>query len=77
MINVSNFHFCWSLYPYLEQQRKKLLIIAIKPLIITQNILQRWKDEFLVWDSREYNDIKEIDISSKAIWRPDFQLYNA
>lgn len=40
-------------------------------------ILQRWSDEFLVWNPLEYEGLKSIDISSTQIWKPDFALYNA
>ncbi|KAG5675643.1 hypothetical protein PVAND_005531 [Polypedilum vanderplanki] len=40
-------------------------------------MINRWNDEFLKWDSREYENIKSIDVRSDLIWRPDFSLYNA
>ncbi|GMT11402.1 hypothetical protein PFISCL1PPCAC_2699, partial [Pristionchus fissidentatus] len=34
-----------------------------------------WKDDFLTWDPKLYDDAKEIFLSSLDIWIPEFSLY--
>ena len=38
--------------------------------------LQRWTDEYLVWDPDEYDGITSVRLSSEKIWIPDIMLYN-
>ncbi|XP_071944267.1 neuronal acetylcholine receptor subunit alpha-7-like [Antedon mediterranea] len=35
-----------------------------------------WKDEFMVWDPNDYNNITEIFVEQSALWLPDVTLYN-
>ncbi|XP_071944097.1 neuronal acetylcholine receptor subunit alpha-10-like [Antedon mediterranea] len=35
-----------------------------------------WKDEFMVWDPNDYNNITEIFVEQSALWNPDVTLYN-
>ncbi|CRK93909.1 CLUMA_CG007436, isoform A [Clunio marinus] len=46
---------------------------------LTLNVwmVNKWKDEFLKWDKSEYDNLKDIDVTSSTIWRPDFALFNA
>ncbi|CAH1252053.1 neuronal acetylcholine receptor subunit alpha-10-like isoform X2 [Branchiostoma lanceolatum] len=37
---------------------------------------QRWRDEFLTWNSSEHGNIQTVIIKSDLIWRPDIVLYN-
>jgi len=36
-----------------------------------------WKDEFLSWNSSEYEGLKTIHFGLNDIWRPDIELYNS
>lgn len=38
---------------------------------------QRWTDEFLKWDPRDYNKIQELDENIDELWSPDLSLFNA
>lgn len=40
-------------------------------------LLQRWKDEYLTWDERDYGKIATIDESASSIWTPQISLYNS
>lgn len=40
-------------------------------ILYTCLCFQIWTDEFLVWDPEEFDGIKEISLSSDAIWIPD------
>lgn len=35
-----------------------------------------WKDEHLKWDPSQYENIKQIHLSSQEIWVPDLAIYN-
>jgi len=35
-----------------------------------------WTDEYLVWDPKDYGELKQIHFGSDEIWKPDIQLYN-
>ncbi|XP_071944268.1 acetylcholine receptor subunit alpha-1-A-like [Antedon mediterranea] len=35
-----------------------------------------WKDEFMVWDPNDYNNITEIFVEQSALWLPDVTLHN-
>ena len=43
---------------------------------IFSTILQEWSDINLAWNSSEYEDIKDIRIPPKYIWKPDLLMYN-
>ncbi|XP_057306708.1 neuronal acetylcholine receptor subunit alpha-7-like [Hydractinia symbiolongicarpus] len=45
-------------------------------LVISAFIRQKWKNPILKWVPTEYNNITEINIDPKKIWRPDIILYN-
>ncbi len=49
-----------------------LLILHDRDLII----LQYWKDEFLVWNPSEFNNITMMHIPANKIWKPDILVYN-
>ncbi|XP_788399.5 neuronal acetylcholine receptor subunit alpha-10 [Strongylocentrotus purpuratus] len=34
-----------------------------------------WRDEFLVWDPKNYSDVTKLEIPEAIIWKPDIQLY--
>ncbi|XP_065061778.1 neuronal acetylcholine receptor subunit alpha-7-like [Rhopilema esculentum] len=36
-----------------------------------------WKDENLVWDPKNYSNIKSINFLAEEIWKPDVVLYNS
>ncbi|XP_038073683.1 neuronal acetylcholine receptor subunit alpha-10-like [Patiria miniata] len=38
---------------------------------------QRWKDDFLVWDPLDYDNITSINIPTGQIWIPDTVLYDS
>uniref|UniRef100_A0A3Q0RU34 5-hydroxytryptamine receptor 3A n=1 Tax=Amphilophus citrinellus TaxID=61819 RepID=A0A3Q0RU34_AMPCI len=35
---------------------------------------QSWKDEFLVWNSEEFDDVKQISIPTANVWVPDILI---
>ena len=39
-------------------------------------IFQRWKNEFLVWDSKAFGDVERVQFLPSEIWVPDISLYN-
>ena len=48
------------------------------PQVLTTNIWldQTWRDELLVWDPADFNNITSIEIPCDKIWLPDIVLYN-
>uniref|UniRef100_A0A1I7XUM0 Neur_chan_LBD domain-containing protein n=1 Tax=Heterorhabditis bacteriophora TaxID=37862 RepID=A0A1I7XUM0_HETBA len=40
-------------------------------------MIQKWKDEYLKWDPREYGMINSTIIPFKYLWIPDTYLYNS
>ncbi|XP_022096682.1 neuronal acetylcholine receptor subunit alpha-10-like isoform X2 [Acanthaster planci] len=38
---------------------------------------QRWRDDFLVWDPLDYDNITAINIPTRQIWIPDTVLYDS
>ncbi|XP_033633525.1 neuronal acetylcholine receptor subunit beta-2-like isoform X1 [Asterias rubens] len=36
----------------------------------------KWQDEYLTWDPKDYNNLKNIKVPSETIWMPDVTLYN-
>ncbi|XP_071493943.1 neuronal acetylcholine receptor subunit alpha-10-like [Diadema antillarum] len=39
-------------------------------------LTQRWRDEYLMWDPLEYNNLTVLRIPASKIWLPDTVLYN-
>lgn len=37
-------------------------------------IFQSWKDEFLVWDSQDFDGVKKISIPTANVWVPDILI---
>ncbi|KAL3876914.1 hypothetical protein ACJMK2_034695, partial [Sinanodonta woodiana] len=35
-----------------------------------------WKDEFLVWDTEDYDGVRDVRLPCNKIWTPDVKLYN-
>ncbi|XP_033851990.2 5-hydroxytryptamine receptor 3A-like [Acipenser ruthenus] len=35
---------------------------------------QQWKDEFLVWDPKDFDDVKQISILTNNLWVPDILI---
>uniref|UniRef100_A0A3P8QRG9 5-hydroxytryptamine (serotonin) receptor 3B n=1 Tax=Astatotilapia calliptera TaxID=8154 RepID=A0A3P8QRG9_ASTCA len=58
---------------YIDLTLRSVLDVDGKTQSITTSIWYRqvWTDEFLVWDPDEFEGIKEISLSSEAIWIPD------
>ncbi|RVE64290.1 hypothetical protein OJAV_G00144050 [Oryzias javanicus] len=58
---------------YIDLILQSVLEVDGKTQSITTSIWYRqiWRDEFLVWDPEEFDDINEISLSSDAIWVPD------
>ncbi|XP_065061780.1 neuronal acetylcholine receptor subunit alpha-7-like [Rhopilema esculentum] len=50
-----------------------------KNQVLTSSVWVRiyWKDENLVWDPKNYSDIKSANFLPKEIWTPDIVLYNS
>ncbi|EAT43657.1 AAEL004923-PA [Aedes aegypti] len=46
-------------------------------LFINVWIRLSWKDQFLTWDPREHNGLKDLMVDSKDIWLPDMMPYAA
>ncbi|VDM84615.1 unnamed protein product [Strongylus vulgaris] len=40
-------------------------------------MIQKWKDEYLTWDPRDYGMINSTIIPFKYLWIPDTYLYNS
>jgi nicotinic acetylcholine receptor len=38
---------------------------------------QRWVDQFLTWDPRDYENLTMIHFALDEVWRPDIKLYNS
>ncbi|XP_062551144.1 neuronal acetylcholine receptor subunit alpha-4-like [Armigeres subalbatus] len=49
----------------------------LQKLFINVWIRLSWKDQFLTWDPREHNGLKDLTIDSKDIWLPDMMPYSA
>jgi len=45
-------------------------------IVVYYEIVQIWKDEFLVWKPGDYGGIRYISVSPSSIWTPDVELYN-
>uniref|UniRef100_A0A3Q0RZ53 5-hydroxytryptamine (serotonin) receptor 3B n=1 Tax=Amphilophus citrinellus TaxID=61819 RepID=A0A3Q0RZ53_AMPCI len=58
---------------YIDLMLQSVLDVDGKTQSITTSLWYRqiWRDEFLVWDPEEFDDINEISLSSDAIWIPD------
>ncbi|VDL68284.1 unnamed protein product [Nippostrongylus brasiliensis] len=39
-------------------------------------MIQKWRDEYLTWDPREYGMVNSTIIPFKYLWIPDTYLYN-
>ena len=39
-------------------------------------MLQKWTDERLQWVPQEHNNLTEIFIEAKGLWRPEFAVIN-
>ena len=40
------------------------------------SVSQFWKDEFLTWNSTEFDGIKRVFLPTAKHWKPDLVLYN-
>uniref|UniRef100_A0A0N5C913 Acetylcholine receptor subunit alpha-type deg-3 n=1 Tax=Strongyloides papillosus TaxID=174720 RepID=A0A0N5C913_STREA len=40
-------------------------------------MIQRWHDEMLDWNPKEYNNIETLILPSTSIWKPDTYIYNS
>jgi hypothetical protein len=38
--------------------------------------LQEWTDERLTWSQHEHNNMSEVIVEAKGIWRPEFAVIN-
>ncbi|CAG9540010.1 unnamed protein product [Cercopithifilaria johnstoni] len=49
-----------------------------KNQLLTTNVWldQEWKDEWLVWDPKEFGEIESVRVPCDLIWLPDIVLYN-
>lgn len=45
-------------------------------VILDTWVIQMWKNEFLVWDSKAFGDIERVQFLPSEIWVPDISLYN-
>ncbi|XP_041464938.1 neuronal acetylcholine receptor subunit alpha-9-like isoform X1 [Lytechinus variegatus] len=43
-------------------------------ITMRSNMKMKWRDEFLQWDPREWDNITSVTLSNHDIWRPDFDL---
>lgn len=39
-------------------------------------VLQRWKDDYLIWNPDDYGGVVSVKMSYEKIWIPDVMLYN-
>ena len=39
-------------------------------------MLQEWRDERLTWIPFEHNNMSEVIVEAKGIWRPEFAVIN-
>uniref|UniRef100_A0A914DE67 EF-hand domain-containing protein n=2 Tax=Acrobeloides nanus TaxID=290746 RepID=A0A914DE67_9BILA len=46
-------------------------------IILNAWVIERWTDEILFWDSKQFDGIKTIVLPSDAVWKPDTTLYNS
>ncbi|GMT15308.1 hypothetical protein PFISCL1PPCAC_6605, partial [Pristionchus fissidentatus] len=67
-INVS---FSMDLYQILELNEPQQYIL------LNAWIIERWYDEFLYWDPKDYDNITELRLPYDTIWLPDTTLYNS
>ena len=44
--------------------------------IIQTFVFQEWQDERLVWNPEEHNNLTEVIIESRSLWRPEFAVIN-
>ncbi len=59
-----------ELYQLLEiNEKEEYIKIAV-------TITQEWIDFQLKWNASDYNGLKEMNIPSNIIWKPDIMLYN-
>ncbi|PFX17740.1 Acetylcholine receptor subunit alpha-L1 [Stylophora pistillata] len=45
-------------------------------VILDTWVVQKWKNEFLVWDSKAFGDVTRVQFLPSEIWVPDISLYN-
>ncbi|GMR37464.1 hypothetical protein PMAYCL1PPCAC_07659 [Pristionchus mayeri] len=67
-INVS---FSMDLYQILELNEPQQYIL------LNAWIIERWYDEFLYWDPKDYDNITELRLPHDTVWLPDTTLYNS
>ena len=61
--------------------RKETSLRAMPMATIERNIwlqccFQEWDDINLAWNKSEYDDIVDIRLPPKYIWKPDLLMYN-
>ncbi|XP_071156262.1 neuronal acetylcholine receptor subunit alpha-10-like isoform X2 [Mytilus edulis] len=46
--------------------------------VLTTNVFidQEWRDEHLMWEPNQYNNVKSLRIPTKQVWLPDTFIYN-
>ena len=37
---------------------------------------QKWKAYNLMWNPEEFQNIKDVRVDAKSVWRPDILLFN-
>ncbi|XP_015749403.1 PREDICTED: neuronal acetylcholine receptor subunit beta-3-like, partial [Acropora digitifera] len=45
-------------------------------LVLDTWVIQRWKNEFLMWNASKYGDTDSVNFAPEEIWVPDIALYN-
>ena len=51
-------------------------IVDIVKVDISEKKFQEWDDINLAWNKSEYDDIVDIRLPPKYIWKPDLLMYN-
>ena len=52
------------------------LIINVSQVFFLLYFIQMWRDERLQWEPTEYNNLTELIVEAKRLWRPEFAVIN-
>ncbi|GFQ97449.1 acetylcholine receptor subunit alpha-1-B [Trichonephila clavata] len=48
-----------------------------KILVMDSLMMMKWKDDYLTWEPKEFNNITVLSIPHSEVWKPDMSIYTA
>jgi len=69
--DVVNVSFQLALYHIVDMDAKE------QTLTTNCEVITHWHDVFLMWDPKEYDNIKDTRLPWDKVWTPDIVLYNS